>query len=76
MIPNNDSVSLLSQSVEGMDLTDLYLTYSQLKEKTIYTSEDCSKCTHKSKCKTLLEERVEKLQSCSTCFTKKILKEL
>ncbi|MCS4454309.1 hypothetical protein JTT01_11120 [Clostridium botulinum] len=26
-------MSLLSQSVEGMDLTDLYLTYSQLKEK-------------------------------------------
>ncbi|PRR78300.1 hypothetical protein CLLI_17270 [Clostridium liquoris] len=32
MIPNNDSVRLLSQFVEEMDLTDLYLTYSRLRE--------------------------------------------
>ena len=31
MIPNNDSVRLLSQFVEEMDLTDLYSTYSQLR---------------------------------------------
>ncbi|WP_341465689.1 transposase [Clostridium pasteurianum] len=32
MIPDNDSVRLLSQFVEEMDLTDLYLTYSRLRE--------------------------------------------
>jgi transposase len=32
MIPNNDSVRLLSQFVEEMDLTDLYSTYSRLRE--------------------------------------------
>lgn len=32
MISNNDSVSLLSKFVDEMDLTDLYSTYSRLKE--------------------------------------------
>ncbi|QAT39390.1 IS1182 family transposase [Clostridium sp. JN-9] len=32
MIPNNDSVRLLSQFVEEMDLTDLYSTYSRIRE--------------------------------------------
>ncbi len=30
MIPENDSVRLLSQFVEAMDLTDLYSTYKQI----------------------------------------------
>jgi transposase len=40
-----------------------------LSEKTIYTSEDCSNCKHKSKCikghncKTLLEDRVKNLET-------------
>lgn len=33
MIPQNDSVQLLSQFVEGMDLTDLYSTYQRIREK-------------------------------------------
>jgi transposase len=32
MIPDNDSVHLLSQFIEGMDLTDLYSTYSRIRE--------------------------------------------
>lgn len=32
MIPANDSVRLLSQFVEEMDLTDLYSTYSRIRE--------------------------------------------
>lgn len=32
MIPDNDSVRLLSQFVEEMDLTDLYSTYSRFRE--------------------------------------------
>ncbi|APQ74720.1 hypothetical protein RSJ9_3571 [Clostridium botulinum] len=32
MIPNNDSVGLLSQFVEAMDSTDLYWTYCRLRE--------------------------------------------
>ena len=32
MIPDNDSVHLLSQFIEEMDLTDLYSTYSRLRE--------------------------------------------
>ena len=32
MIPVDDSVRLLSQFVEGMDLEDLYLTYSRIRE--------------------------------------------
>ena len=32
MIPSNDSVRLLSQFVEEMDLSDLYMTYSKVKE--------------------------------------------
>ncbi|MDS0528584.1 IS1182 family transposase [Clostridium sp. SHJSY1] len=35
MIPANDSVRLLSQFVEEMDLTDLYLTYSKIKENQV-----------------------------------------
>ena len=38
MIPSNDSVRLLSQFVEEMDLSDLYMTYSKVKEN------------HKKKC--------------------------
>lgn len=30
MIPDNDSVYLLSQFIEEMDLTDLYSTYSRI----------------------------------------------
>jgi len=30
MIPENDSVRLLSQFVEAMDLTDLYSTYERI----------------------------------------------
>lgn len=33
MIPENDSVRLLSQFVEEMDLGDLYATYSRIREK-------------------------------------------
>lgn len=33
MIPDNDSVRLLSQFVEEMDLGDLYATYSRIREK-------------------------------------------
>ena len=32
IIPENDSVRLLSQFVEGMDLTDLYSTYERIPE--------------------------------------------
>ena len=32
MIPHNDSVHLLSQFIEEMDLTDLYSTYSRIRE--------------------------------------------
>ena len=32
MIPDNDSVRLLSQFIEEMDLTDLYSTYSRIRE--------------------------------------------
>jgi transposase len=32
MIPDNDSVRLLSQFIEEMDLTDLYSTYSRVRE--------------------------------------------
>ena len=32
MIPNNDSVRLLSQCIEEMDLTELYQTYSRIRE--------------------------------------------
>ncbi|BAH05638.1 hypothetical protein CKR_0587 [Clostridium kluyveri NBRC 12016] len=32
MIPDNDSVYLLSQFIEEMDLTDLYSTYSRIRE--------------------------------------------
>lgn len=32
MIPDNDSVRLLSQFIEEMDLSDLYLTYSRIRE--------------------------------------------
>jgi len=35
MIPVNDSVRLLSQFVEEMDLTDLYSTYSRVKENQV-----------------------------------------
>ena len=32
MIPDDDSVRLLSQFIEEMDLTDLYSTYSRIRE--------------------------------------------
>lgn len=35
MIPANDSVRLLSQFVEEMDLTDLYSTYSRVRENQV-----------------------------------------
>ncbi|UZW12987.1 IS1182 family transposase [Clostridium pasteurianum] len=35
MIPDNDSVRLLSQFVEEMDLTDLYSTYSRIRENKV-----------------------------------------
>lgn len=35
IIPNNDSVRLLGQLVEEMDLTDLYSTYSRIRENQI-----------------------------------------
>ena len=35
MIPANDSVRLLSQFVEEMDLTDLYSTYSRIRETQV-----------------------------------------
>ncbi|WP_309449291.1 transposase [Clostridium sp.] len=35
MIPANDSVRLLSQFVEEMDLKDLYLTYSRVRENQV-----------------------------------------
>ena len=35
MIPVNDSVRLLSQFVEEMDLTELYSTYSKIKENQV-----------------------------------------
>lgn len=35
MIPVNDSVRLLSQFVEEMDLTDLYSTYSRIRENQV-----------------------------------------
>ncbi|WP_418223236.1 IS1182 family transposase [Clostridium isatidis] len=35
IIPSNDSVRLLSQFVEEMDLTDLYSTYSKIKENQV-----------------------------------------
>ncbi|MEN2773798.1 IS5/IS1182 family transposase, partial [Acetivibrio clariflavus] len=33
MIPNDDSVRLLGQIVEEMDLTELYKTYSRIRKK-------------------------------------------
>lgn len=35
MIPANDSVRLLSQFVEEMDLADLYSTYSRIRENQV-----------------------------------------
>jgi transposase len=35
IIPANDSVRLLSQFVEGMDLTDLYSTYERIRENSV-----------------------------------------
>lgn len=35
MIPANDSVRLLSQFVEAMDLKDLYSTYSRIRENQL-----------------------------------------
>ena len=35
IIPENDSVRLLSQFVEEMDLTDLYSTYERIPENTL-----------------------------------------
>ena len=35
MIPSNDSVRLLSQFIEEMDLSDLYMTYSKVKENQV-----------------------------------------
>ena len=38
IIPKNDSVRLLSQFVEEMDLTELYATYFRIREKLLYKS--------------------------------------
>ena len=35
IIPEDDSVRLLSQFVEGMDLTDLYSTYERIRENSV-----------------------------------------
>ena len=35
MIPANNSVRLLSQFVEAMDLADLYYTYSRIRENQV-----------------------------------------
>ena len=35
IIPDNDCVRLLGQSVEGLDLSDLYSTYSRVKENQV-----------------------------------------
>ena len=35
IIPDNDSVRLLSQFVEEMDLTELYSTYSKIRENQV-----------------------------------------
>ena len=35
IIPKDDSVRLLSQFVEGMDLTDLYSTYERIRENSV-----------------------------------------
>ena len=35
IIPDNDSVRLLSQFVEAMDLTDLYSTYERIRENSV-----------------------------------------
>ena len=35
IIPSNDSVRLLSQFVEEMDLTELYSTYSKIRENQV-----------------------------------------
>ena len=35
MIPSNDSVRLLSQFIEEMDLEDLYSTYSRIRENQV-----------------------------------------
>ena len=35
IIPADDSVRLLSQFVEGMDLTDLYSTYERVRENSV-----------------------------------------
>ena len=35
MIPTNDSVRLLSQFIEEMDLEDLYSTYSRIRENQV-----------------------------------------
>ena len=35
IIPANDSVRLLSQFIEEMDLTDLYSTYSRVRENQV-----------------------------------------
>ena len=40
MIPDDDSVRLLSQFIEEMDLTDLYSTYSRIRENQATTTSD------------------------------------
>lgn len=47
IIPEDDSVRLLSQFVEGMDLTDLYSTYERIKYGIAKKpSENCSILLH------------------------------
>ena len=46
IIPDNDSVRLLSQFVEAMDLTDLYSTYERIFCIAQNTFEDCALFLH------------------------------
>ena len=47
IIPEDDSVRLLSQFVEAMDLTDLYSTYERINSVSPKnTSEDCALLIH------------------------------
>ena len=47
LIPEDDSVRLLSQFVEAMDLTDLYSTYERINYSIAKnSSQDCSLLLH------------------------------
>lgn len=46
IIPEDDSVRLLSQFVEAMDLTDLYSTYERINSVAPHPPEDCALLLH------------------------------